>query len=307
MFFSFSYQRAFPTPTRDIFLGWRRWVVVSVLLLISNVSVQAATRTHDIVYGEAGGEKLLLDASVPEGEGSHPVAILVHGGGWGWGDKSGSNKPGDGSDISPWFSILDRAGFTWFSINYRLAPRHRWPAALEDVETAIRWVKAHAGEYRGDPRRITLFGHSAGGHLVCFVGVAGHPDTRVQAIVGFAPVTDLLADSQRRGGLSISLQGLSGFPEKMNSQSEAWLQAASPIDHVRGGLAPFLILHGDADRTVPFEQTSAFQKKLQAAGDRCDVMVIPGAPHGLLTWEQHEPDYAGRLIKWLDDALAVPR
>ncbi len=71
--------------------------------------------------------------------GSRPVVIIVHGGGWVGGDKQ---------DMSFLFEPLSDAGFAWFSINYRLAPKHRWPACLEDVQSAIRWVKAHASEYR---------------------------------------------------------------------------------------------------------------------------------------------------------------
>src|SRR5687768_11769745 len=85
---------------------------------------------RDIEYGTAGGVSLKLDASVPEGEGTFPIAILVHGGGWGSGDKANVGSVGGGADISPWFAPLTAAKFTWFSINYRLAPPHRWPACF---------------------------------------------------------------------------------------------------------------------------------------------------------------------------------
>jgi alpha-L-fucosidase 2 len=160
------------------------------LLLGASPAHGEARLLTDIEYGRADGESLRLDVNVPDGAGPFPVAILVHGGGWSAGDKRGTDKPGSSADISPWFEPLTAAGFTWFSINYRLAPTHRWPACFEDVQTAIRWVKAHAAEYRGDPRRIALFGHSAGGHLVCLAAVQAQADTRVQAVVGFAPVTD---------------------------------------------------------------------------------------------------------------------
>src|SRR4051794_5617678 len=146
----------------------------------------------DIEYGRAGGVRLLLDASVPDGAGPHPMVIVVHGGGWGSGDKQ--------QDTGPITEPLTRANFTWFSINYRLAPEHRWPDCFEDVQTAIRWVKAHAADYRGDPGRIALLGYSAGGQMACLAAVRAEEDTRVQAVVGLAPPTDLLADTERRGG-----------------------------------------------------------------------------------------------------------
>lgn len=262
-------------------------------------AASGADLRRDIEYGRAGAERLLLDVSVPADSGPFPVAILVHGGGWSGGDKAGSNKPGDSADISPWFAPLTAAHFTWFSINYRLAPQNRWPACLADVQTAIRWVKAHAPEFKGDPRRIVLFGHSAGGHLVCLAAVLAGDDTRVQAVVGFAPVTDFEQDLSVRGGLSTSLQNLHNRPKEVTPGALALLRETSPINQVHPGLPPFLILHGDADKTVPLEQSRNFQAKLRASGVPCELIVIPGAPHGLLTWDQFDPDYAAKMTAWL--------
>lgn len=268
-------------------------------------AASAATLQRDIEYGQAGGEHLLLDASVPDGAGPFPIAILVHGGGWSRGDKSGLDEPGKGADITPWFAPLTAANFTWFSLNYRLAPDHRWPAGLEDVQTAVRWVKAHAADFKGDASRIALFGHSSGGHVVCLAATLAAEDTRVQAVVGFAAVTDLLADCERRGGLSTSLQKLLGRPQEFTTESRILLADLSPINHVHPGLPPFLLLHGDADKSVPYAQSIAFQARLHAAGVRCDLITIPGGPHGLLAWKQAAPDYPERMITWLRAVLAV--
>jgi acetyl esterase/lipase len=257
----------------------------------------------NIEYGLAGGVSLKLDASVPEGEGHFPVAILVHGGGWSGGDKAGSDKPGNGADITPWFAPLTAAKFTWFSINYRMAPTHRWPACFEDVQTAIRWVKAHAGEFKGDPKRIAIFGHSAGGHLVCLAAVLAGDDTRVQAVVGYAPVTDFEFEIPIRGGLSTSLQNLHNQPKEPNATSLAILRETAPINHVKPGLPPFLLLHGDGDKSVPYQTSLNFQTKLRAAGVTCDLITITGAGHGLLNWNQFSPDYQTQLIDWLRKTL----
>jgi alpha-L-fucosidase 2 len=257
----------------------------------------------DIEYGRADGVSLKLDASVPDGTGPFPIAILVHGGGWHGGDKAGSDKPGDGADVTPWFAPLTAAKFTWFSINYRMAPAHRWPACFEDVQTAIRWVKAHAAEFKGDPSRIALFGHSAGGHLVCLAGVLAGDDTRVQAIVGFSPVTDFEFELPMRGGLSTSLQNLHNQPKEPNPASLAILRETAPINHVKPGLPPFLLVHGDGDKSVPYQTSLNFQAKLRAAGVTCDLITIPGAGHGMLNWNQFLPDYQKQLIDWLHQTL----
>ena len=262
-----------------------------------------AAKFTDLAYGQAGGEKLLLDASVPVGAGPFPVAILVHGGGWSSGDKSGSDQPGGSADITPWFAPLTEARFTWFSLNYRLAPKNRWPAGFEDVQTAIRWVKAHATEYHGDPSRIALFGHSAGGHLVCLAATLADDSVRVQAVVGFVPVTNHEQDLPARGGLSPSLQNLLNRPKELTPESLGLLRAISPLNHVRPGLPPFLLIHGDADKTVPIQQSLDFQARLLAAGVPCELMIISGAGHGLLPWEKFSPDYPAHLVDWLRRAL----
>lgn len=272
---------------------------LSGLLVGAALLAAAAGRHVDLEYGEAAGERLLLDVSVPEGPGPFPVAILVHGGGWSGGDKRGADRPGSGADITPWFGPLTAAKFTWFSINYRLAPKHRWPACLDDVATAIRWVRAHAAEFKGDPSRIALIGHSAGGHLVCQAATLVDDSLRVQAVVGYAPVTDHEQDLPARGGLSPSLQALLDRPKEPTPESLGVLRAISPIHHVRPGLPPFLLLHGNADTTVPLQQSLAFQAKLRANGVRCDLIVVPGAGHRLTDWHRFLPDHGGRVVAWL--------
>lgn len=257
----------------------------------------------DVQYGTAGGEQLLLDARVPPGEGPFPIAVLIHGGGWGSGDKAKVGSAGGGADISPWFQPLTDAKFTWFSINYRLAPKHRWPACLEDVVTAIRWVKSNARRYNGDPGRIALFGHSAGGHLATLAGTLADDSIRVQAVVGYAPVTNHEQDLARRGGLSPSLQHLLNRPKEPTPESLGLLRAISPLNHVRPGLPPFLLLHGDADQTVPLQQSLDFQARLRENGVRCDLIVLPGAPHRLLDWAKHSADHDARMIAWLREVL----
>lgn len=267
------------------------------------ITMQAATAApqvlRDIEYGRAGDVSLKLDVGLPPGDGPFPVAILVHGGGWSGGSKSGFIKPGEGADITPWFDTFTAAGCVWFSIDYRFAPEYRWPAQLDDTIAAIRWVKAHAAEYHGDPARIVIVGHSAGGHIALQAAVAAPDDARVQAAIGYAPVSDLEFDAEVRGGASTSLQKLFNIPRDLTPETRPILQAASPGHHIKPGLPPMLLLHGDADRTVAIAMTRRFEEKMLAAGNVCDVLVLPRAPHGLLGWDKVAPDYRQQVAAWI--------
>ncbi len=258
-----------------------------------------AANRFDIQYGEAGGEKLLLDAHVPAGAGRHPVAIIVHGGGWMAGDRE--------TDIVPVFAPV-ATNFTWFTLYYRLAPTNRWPACFDDVQTAIRWVKQHAAEYKGDPGRIALLGYSAGGHLVTLAGTRADADTRVQAVVGFAPPTDLVADNERRGGLTPSMRALFGFDTtNLTDEARTVLKENSPTSYVHPGLPPFLLVQGSEDKTVLYRHTLGFQKQLQSVGVACDLMVITNGQHAIADWVKFAPDWQTRMAGWLEQTLGGPQ
>lgn len=273
-----------------------------ILPVFCTTALLGAELRPDIEYGRAGDVSLQLDAYVPETPGPHPVAILIHGGGWSRGDKR-TVPEGDNSDITPWFSTFTEAGFTCFSINYRLAPAHLWPACFEDVQTAIRWVKAHAAEYKGDPKRIVLVGHSAGGHLATLAAVRAEADTRVQAVVGYAPVTDHVKDSARRNGLSPALQRLLNRPNLIDDESARLLREISSNAYIKSGLPPFFLIHGTADKSVPYDQSPAFQEQLRAAGVECELVTIPEAPHAFGTWITLAPDYQKQMFTWLGSKI----
>jgi len=249
----------------------------------------------DLEYGRAGGESLILDACVPDGPGPFPAVILVHGGGWSSGDKS--------SGVQPLFAPLSKSGVAWFSINYRLAPKSHYPAAIEDIETAIRWIKKNANQFKVDPNRLGLLGESAGGHLVAAVAVRAKDDTRVAAVIPFYAPVDLLADTQRRGGLSLSLRALFGRSYEIDDQASQILREASPINFVHAGLPPFLLVHGTADMSVPYGQSVQLQTKLKAAGIACDLITIDDGVHGMARWEDYDPGYKARVVTWIIEKL----
>jgi pectinesterase len=252
--------------------------------------------SQDIVYGEAGGEKLLLDVHVPDGDGKFPVAIIVHGGGWSTWNKE--------SDIVPVLAPF-ATNFTWFTINYRLAPTNRWPACFDDVQTAIRWVKQHAPEYKGDPSRIALIGYSAGGHLVCYAATQATPDTRVQAVVGLAPPTDITADAQRRGSLDKwkSMEDLLGR-NSLDDETLRIMREISPSEHISSDLPPFLLVQGNKDTAVPYNLTPIFAAKLKAANVPCEFITITNATHTIADWYKFDPEWQNQVVTWLNEQLA---
>lgn len=265
---------------------------------VTQSTVRAMTFISDRTYGSVDGEDLRLDAAVPAGGGTFPIVILIHGGGWTGGSKEG--------DIASLMEPLTVGGFTCFAINYRLAPAHRWPACLDDVLAAVRWVKANAAEFKGDPSRIALLGYSAGGHLACFAATVVDDSAKVQAVVGLAPLTDFIQELPKRGNiLGRAQRGLLNRAAELTPESVGLLQALSPVNHLRPGLPPFLLMHGDADGSVPYEQSVTFQSRLQAQGVHCDLVTLPGAPHRLAEWPKFKPDFEQRLLDWLHEALVA--
>ena len=271
--------------------------IILGIFVCASAAVRAGV-TADIEYGQADGQSLKLDANTPDGPGPFPVAILIHGGGWATGDKAALyHIPTE---------ALSKANFTWFSINYRLAPKNLWPACFDDTLTAIRWVKLHAAEYKGDPNKIALLGYSAGGHLALLAATTANKDTRVQAVVGMSPPSDLELDLPQRGGLSTSLQHLLNRPKEVTGESRKVLHEMSPINHVKPGLPPFLLIQGDADKSVPYQGSLNFQAWMKANNNSCDLITIPGCPHDIRKWAQFDPDFSQKVVDWLVRTLNVP-
>ena len=250
--------------------------------------------TEDVEYARAGDASLRLEACVPPGRGPFPAAILVHGGGWSGGDRTRVARP----LLAP----LTRARVAWLSIGYRLAPKARYPAPVEDVESAVRWTVAHARRLRIDPRRIALVGESAGGHLAAAAAVRQAEGVRLAAVVPFFAPVDLESDTERRGALSASLQGLLGRVD-LDEATRTLLRDASPIRHVRAGLPPFLLVHGSADMSVPHEQSPRFQKALREAGVSCDLVTVPDGTHGTSRWDELAPGWRDEVVAWIARTL----
>lgn len=256
----------------------------------------AAEVRQNVEFARVNGIGLQLDASIPDGAGPFPAAVVVHGGGWVRGDRR--------IDVAPLLPPLADAGIAWFSISYRLASDPlQFGAAVDDVVAAVRFVREHAAEYRIDPDRIALVGESAGGQLAAMAAFS----VPVRAVVALYAPTDLVALLDGSGIIPSEIRDrFKGTPLEVLLRSR--LKQLSPIANVRRDMPPFLLIHGTADPLVPFEQSRAMCGKMTAAGASCELFPVRGAGHGVRWWEGNaaisEP-YKQKMVRWLQAQLSA--
>ena len=237
-----------------------------------------------VAYCSNGGQRELMDVATPRPRPASPMpaVIYIHGGGWEHGDRSG------GGFLEQLRPQLLAKGFVVASIDYRLAPANRWPAQIVDSKCAVRYLRAHASAYGVDPTRIGAWGGSAGGHLVSMLGTtdanAGFDvgewldqSSRVQAVVDLFGPADLTAGGWEKDPTQI-VKNVFGVPAGTTSDV---LEKASPVTYVSRDDPPFLILHGDADHSVPASQSQELAAKLTAAGVPAQLVMVHNGPHGL--------------------------
>jgi acetyl esterase/lipase len=239
--------------------------------------------SRNITYCTANGVALKMDLYFPKASNTDPTptVVFVHGGGWKQGDKSMPPGTWRRSVVEE----LTARGYLVAAPNYRLAPGYLWPAQIEDVKCAIRYLRANASTYHLDPNRIGAWGRSAGGHLVALLGLTdasagleGHggyaeQSSRVQAVVDMFGPTDLTAFASANARASKLVEPVFGrAPER--------LTRASPINYVSKDDPPFLILHGDEDPLVPIGQSRGLYDRLKAVGVPANLMVVKDGGHG---------------------------
>jgi acetyl esterase/lipase len=209
-----------------------------------------------------------------------PVTVYIHGGGWTSGDK------GSGAGSVDMKELLAR-GYLVVSLDYRLAPKYKWPAQITDVKCAIRHLRANAATYKLDPNRIGVWGGSAGGHLVAMLGTtdvsAGFDvgeyidqSSRVQAVV------DLFGPAYLPALLSSNAQLVGSRVFGTTSRDDPILVRASPVTYITPDDPPFLILQGDKDTTVPMEQSQILYDKLKAGGVPATLVIVKNSGHSFI-------------------------
>ncbi|WP_101524576.1 alpha/beta hydrolase [Nocardioides houyundeii] len=290
-----------PTPAERA-TRWRRFLN-PFGLRDARVSVE-----RDVAYAE-GGRRARLDIYRPaQGEGLEhaPVLIQVHGGGWTVGQKE--------HQALPLMHYLAAQGWVCVAVNYRLAPRHPFPAQIIDVKRAIAWVKEHIAEYGGDPGHVVITGGSAGGHLAALAALTpGDPayqpgfedsDTSVQACVpvygvyDFAGATGLRSATQMRD-LFLAPRVL----RKRWRDAPEEFEAASPILRVTPEAPDFFVLHGTHDTLVDVNQARLFVAELRRTSRASVVYAeLPGTQHAFDFFHSIRSGYmvstVGRYLTW---------
>ena len=270
-------------------VGGRRWMallvvaVACVLLIRPLAQAQVAQQHQDVVYATVDGKKLGLDIYMPAGVQTPPLLVWVHGGAW----RSGTKERVP--------MVFVEHGIATASLDFRLSTEARFPAAVQDIKAAIRFLRANASEYRYRTDRIAISGSSSGGHLAALVGVTNghtalegtvgdHPDqsSDVQAIVsyyGASNLTTILAQSTPHG-LNVREPALKLLLGALPESAKELAELASPVFHVDRGDPPLLLVHGDQDPQMPINQAHELEGAYKQLGLDVSLDVVHGAAHG---------------------------
>jgi acetyl esterase/lipase len=258
----------------------------------------------NIVYGTGGGRELRADLYLPSEPAAAriPAVVYVHGGAW---------RGGDRAQFSRHAIAMAQRDFGGLCISYRLSDEACYPAAVEDANCAVRFLRAFADDLGVDSDRIGIAGGSAGGHLAAMVattcgtarleGTGGHGDfsSDVQALVGFNAVLDVRGMASHPAVADF----LGGSPHDVGQEV---YEDASPICHVDDATPPTLLLHGTADTTVPYEQSVRFCEAVRGAGGQAELFPAEGAEHAFFNSDPwFEPSLARMvefLLRWLGPA-----
>ena len=255
----------------------RLFVIVTLLVLLSPTGAVAQTPItveKDIIYSRTNGSAVLADIAYPVDGNELPAIIYVHGGRWRAGERDYANA----LNVAQWAGM----GYFAMTIDYRLVGATPAPAAYQDLQTAIRWVHAHADEYGIDSSSVYLIGDSSGGHLVALAATLG--EGPYERVGGWEE-----ARSDIRAAISVAR------PYELNTLSwgNLWTplegdarearRIASPIHSIGPGTRPLLVIHSDDDRSVPIQQAIDFVDALNAAGVQHDFIHYTDSGHMRIT------------------------
>jgi acetyl esterase/lipase len=230
-------------------------------------------RFEERTFASHEGQTLTLDVYHPAYlHDAIPGVIVIHGGGW---------QRGDNSEFAALNAYLASRDYVVAAINYRLAPRWRFPAAAEDVKTAVAYLKEHASEFPLDPSRLTLLGRSEGGQLALLAAYTAR-DPSIRGVVSIYAPSDLTAAYAHPSPATLYdtrglLERYVGGPP---ARAEKVYFAASPINFVTAASPPTLLVHGTRDQMIPADQSARLDDRLRDAGVKHVFAELPWATHG---------------------------
>lgn len=226
----------------------------------------------DEIYIRESGRNLRYDYLRSSEGGLSPAVVCIHGGGWISGDKA---------DTHPVAQFFAENGFAAFCPQYRLAPLHTYPAAVEDCQAFVAYLRANANDLQIHPEKIGAIGNSAGGYFAVMLAVRDAfitgVHTRVNAAVDICGLTDLTHPNEKHP--KISLDFISQYMGKpFEGNEELWLEA-SPLYHVDENASPLLIFHGMQDDVVLPEQSIRLHKALTSYGVKAELVIFENEWH----------------------------
>src|SRR5262245_57776640 len=290
------------------------WTVVFALIVVTNSWLYpaegAALRVEkNIVYGMVSGTALLLDVHYPAKPNGYGI-IFVPGSGWQASDAYDDLPLNMKPSVDHYAGAFVDAGYTVFVPNHRGAPMFVYPAAVKDIERAVRFVRFNAARFGVRADRIGGSGTSSGGHLMALMALRdgfGNPEdsdpvnresAKIQCFAAQAPTTDFLNPEYKSPNLPVFM----GFtPDESHA---AILREASPITYISRDDPPFLMVHGDRDALVPFAESMAMEAALRRKNVPVKLIRVPGGTHSYNFGEvPHPPEYRAEMIAWFDRYL----
>lgn len=248
------------------------------------------------VYRTVNGTDVRLDIHQPEKPIRTPVpaVIVIHGGAW----MGGNRKEMDGI-----CRLLTERGLAAVNVSYRLAPKDKWPAMIDDVQAAVRYVRGNAVKLGIDPKRIGATGASAGGHLALLLAFCETWDTKttdypkesssVKAVFNIFGPVDLSQDFNPSLGQLMAMQVLG----KPIDQAAEDIKRFSPITHITAKAPPVFTLHGKADPLVPVKQSNRLDDRMRELGAKHTLVQIDGMKHEI---DRNNPAVMKALADGLD-------
>ncbi len=283
-------------------------LIVGLLAAVREKRKQMEPVAHcerDVTWLAAGGTELKADVSRPDGQGPFPIVVWFHGGGW----EKFSKDANEGMA-----HYITNRGYVFMNFNYRMAPDFKMKTIIEDAMGAVIWAKDNAGKYNGDPQRIAVAGHSAGGHLAAMVASAcGDPfftpsyhskagnDCKVAASVPVSGVYDFTAAT--RDILTRRMDDI--FGASLDQDPELY-EKCSPLSYIRKDLPPQLVVYAGKEPLCPHEEK--WIAALQAAGAPVESHMQPNVNHLWVTWHNTRAakETYDRMIEYLNKYLKKP-